>query len=105
MSRTLSPTAPIWSGVRLAKVGMLEGFGASMTAISTLPRVHAIVACAALAPPRPLCYMLADFGRFQEHFIFVDSGNVRRIVPPATFAVSLDEVDLLRGVLYAVVGF
>src|SRR5260370_10409771 len=97
MSRTLSPTAPIWSGVRLAKVGMLEGFGASMTAISTLPRVHAIVACAALAPPRPLCYRLADFGRPQEHSMSVDSHTVRHIPQLARISDSAAENEPLRG--------
>src|SRR5258708_20305216 len=99
MSRTLSPTAPIWSGVRLAKVGMLEGFGASMTAISTLPRVHAIVACAALAPPQPLCYRLADFGRLQEPSMSVDPDTVRRIAPLARIALSDDTLHHLRAEL------
>src|SRR5262249_45635574 len=97
---------PTWSGVRPAKVGVAEGFGASIRAISTLPERRAIALSSQVAVAKAALLGSLSLVRLRSaRPMFVDAATVRRIAHLARIAVAEDEVEHLRGELNAILAF
>src|SRR5262245_34351940 len=114
------------SGVRLAKVGTAEGFGASMRHISALPPAGTTapvlpgitIACwnrpdrgpGAGAPARCRCKRADAIGRAtlfrrREAVMSVDADTVRRIAHLARLNIADEEIEHLKGERNAILAF